>query len=287
MGRRPAIAAVALAGVLLAVMGAASGGTGGVQRDLTVKSVLGSVLLTIVAVVLLVSLVDLVLALARRHRGEEPSGANSASLLARLGALLAVAVLFGVVIGLSILLAHRGKPHHPNLLAGGAGPTRQVRAGKALPINTAASSITAFLLLAGGALFYFRRRIYALLHKRPGFTPLPPPVAGTSPAPAAPTPFPELPDPAAIGDPRLAVLAAYERFAALMGRRGRPRLPEETVFEYESRIALGGGPARRAAAELSDLFATARYSEAAVDEEARGRALNDLSEIERHLVAQP
>ncbi len=294
MGRRPAVAAIALAGLLLAVMAASSGtGAAGLERSLGVRSVLVSVVVTLAGLGLVAALYFLVSSLLRRGGGQEGEREKvPVPLAAKVAAVLLLAAMAAAVY-LIFSSLHPAHPRPPQA-AFGPGPQRaQPKAGKPVPFNGTASYLTAVVVVVAVALAAGRKRLALLLSHRRPFAPSDRQPAGP-PVPArweGPPARDALPDPAAIADPRLAVLAAYARFAALMELAGRPRRAPETVHEYESRLqdlaGLRRGGARAAAAELSELFATARYGSGPLDEAARARALGDLREIERQLAPSP
>lgn len=291
MRRRPAVVATALVGVLLAVMAAASGaGNGRLERSLGVRSVLVSVLLTLAGLAVVAGAGYAISLFLRRGGGEETTEEREP--VSRLAKAVLILALLLLGLGAYLLLASAHGAHPRAHLAGrGFGPrAAEHRGGRTVPFNGTASYLTVTIAVAALVLFGFRRRISALLRRARPFRPVVLEVSsGLPPRPAAGAPAQLLPDPNGIADPRLAVLAAYARFAALMSRAGRPRRQPETVFEYESRLAslpaLSAGAGRKAARELSRLFATARYSPARVDEDSRRQALEDLAVIESQLAA--
>lgn len=291
MRRRPAVAATALLGVVLAVMAASSGASGGSrEHSLAVRSVLASVVVTLAGLGLLAILVLMVRSLlARRGKGVERTKEKvPVPLILKMGALVLLAL---VVLALYFLFstAHGHRPRPAGLGASHAPPAPRRATGPLVPFDGTASFLTAVVGVGLFALLLLRKRLISL------FRPASPPLAHLQMAPSQPAGAPSgpvsqlpLPDPTSFADPRQAVLAAYARFSALMTRRGNPRKLAETVFEYENRLELPpetGKGAKLAAGELSDLFALARYSEAGIGEEDRRRAINHLAEIEQHLAA--
>jgi hypothetical protein len=88
-------------------------------------------------------------------------------------------------------------------------------------------------------------------------------------------------------DPRAAVLAAYARMEAALGRVDLGRRPSEAPREYLARFeaALGGG--RGPAERLTTLFERARFSPHAIGEPLRAEALDALTALRTELEATP
>ncbi len=79
-------------------------------------------------------------------------------------------------------------------------------------------------------------------------------------------------------DPRRAVIAAYARMEQALTSYGFPRRPSEAPYEYLHRVAReleAEGPV----AALTELFEVAKFSEHAVDETMRGRAIDALTAV--------
>lgn len=84
-------------------------------------------------------------------------------------------------------------------------------------------------------------------------------------------------------DPRQAVIHAYARMEHSLARSGLARQAQETPLEYLART-LGRIHASRAAlARLTDLFETARFSVATVDQRMRQEAEAALAELRREI----
>jgi hypothetical protein len=88
---------------------------------------------------------------------------------------------------------------------------------------------------------------------------------------------------AAGADPRLAVIAAYERMQAVLTTVGLAPQPFETPLEYLERALSRLDTSRRALTRLTDLFETARFSAHAVDVSMRGEAEGALSGLRAEL----
>lgn len=88
-------------------------------------------------------------------------------------------------------------------------------------------------------------------------------------------------------DARRAVIAAYARMEAVLGRNGLRRAPSETALEYLRRVLLGltsrGEPVRR----LTDLFEQAKFSAHAIDTGMKHDAIAALREIRGDLQGAP
>jgi hypothetical protein len=79
-------------------------------------------------------------------------------------------------------------------------------------------------------------------------------------------------------DPRRAVIAAYARMEQALTSYGFPRRPSEAPYEYLHRVAReleAEGPV----AALTELFEVAKFSEHAIDETMRGRAIDALTAV--------
>ncbi len=79
-------------------------------------------------------------------------------------------------------------------------------------------------------------------------------------------------------DPRRAVIAAYARMEQALTVYGLPRKPSEAPYEYLHRVAREL-EAERPVAALTELFEVAKFSEHAVDETMRGRAIDALTAV--------
>ena len=86
-------------------------------------------------------------------------------------------------------------------------------------------------------------------------------------------------------DPRRAVIAAYARMEQALTLYGFPRRPSEAPYEYLHRVAReleAEGPV----ASLTELFEVAKFSEHAVDEGMRGRAIDALTAVRAEVRAE-
>jgi hypothetical protein len=88
---------------------------------------------------------------------------------------------------------------------------------------------------------------------------------------------------AAGGDPRQAVITAYERMQAVLTAVGLAPQPFETPLEYLERALSRLDTSRRALTRLTDLFETARFSVHAVDVAMRSEAESALSGLRTEL----
>lgn len=81
-------------------------------------------------------------------------------------------------------------------------------------------------------------------------------------------------------DPRLAVQRAYARMEESLGEIELSRAPDETPTEFTARVlrVLGAGAA--AASDLTGLFEIARFSDHAMDEHDRRRAIASVRRVE-------
>jgi hypothetical protein len=85
-------------------------------------------------------------------------------------------------------------------------------------------------------------------------------------------------------DPRRAVVAAYARMEKALSAYGLPRRPAEAPYEYLRRIGREL-EAEEPVAALTELFEVAKFSEHAVDERMRGRAIDALTAVRREVRA--
>ena len=79
-------------------------------------------------------------------------------------------------------------------------------------------------------------------------------------------------------DPRRAVVAAYARMEQALSVFGLPRRPSEAPYEYLARAGRAIA-AEESVATLTDLFEVAKFSEHAVDEPMRERAIAALEAV--------
>jgi Domain of unknown function (DUF4129) len=163
----------------------------------------------------------------------------------------------------------------------GGKPSR-VKPEKPKPSNTGGASFDwtlgiglLGLLLVGGALYYVRVR------SRPPLKPLP--VAEDVKAELSAALSDAIDDLLNEPDARRAVIAAYARMEGVLARRGFPRHPAETPFEYLSRILLSLRVRESAVRELTDLFERAKFSPHEIDQAMKERAVSALVSVREDL----
>ncbi len=88
-------------------------------------------------------------------------------------------------------------------------------------------------------------------------------------------------------DARRAVIAAYARMEAVLGRNGFQRVPSETAIEYLRRILLGLTSRGDAVTRLTDLFQQAKFSKNEIDGTMKQDAISALREIREGLTGAP
>jgi hypothetical protein len=88
-------------------------------------------------------------------------------------------------------------------------------------------------------------------------------------------------------DARRAVIAAYARMEAVLGRHGLRRRPSETPFEYLQRILLGLTGRSAAVQRLTSLFEQAKFSRHEIDAAMKHEAIAALREIRDDLHGAP
>ncbi len=88
-------------------------------------------------------------------------------------------------------------------------------------------------------------------------------------------------------DARRAVIAAYARMEAVLGRNGFQRAPSETAIEYLRRILLGLTSRGDAVTRLTDLFQRAKFSKSEIDGTMKQDAIGALREIRDGLTGAP
>jgi uncharacterized protein DUF4129 len=81
-------------------------------------------------------------------------------------------------------------------------------------------------------------------------------------------------------DARLAVRRAYARMEESLGAIELSRAPDETPVEFTGRVLRVLGVSAAAASQLTDLFEIARFSEHAMDEDDRRRAIASVRRVE-------
>lgn len=84
-------------------------------------------------------------------------------------------------------------------------------------------------------------------------------------------------------DPRRAVVACYVAMTRAAAAAGAERSPSETPSEFLQRLLAALGASHSAAARLTSLFETARYTTKPVDEQLRGDAIRALGAVQREL----
>lgn len=88
-------------------------------------------------------------------------------------------------------------------------------------------------------------------------------------------------------DARRAVIAAYARMEAVLGRNGFQRVPSETAIEYLRRILLGLTSRGDAVTRLTSLFQQAKFSRNEIDGGMKQDAIGALREIRDGLTGAP
>jgi len=88
-------------------------------------------------------------------------------------------------------------------------------------------------------------------------------------------------------DARRAVIAAYARMEAVLGRNGFLRVPSETAIEYLRRVLLGLTSRGDAVTRLTALFEQAKFSQNAIDATMKQDAIGSLREIRDGLAGAP
>jgi Domain of unknown function (DUF4129) len=88
-------------------------------------------------------------------------------------------------------------------------------------------------------------------------------------------------------DARRAVIAAYARMEAVLGRNGFRRVPSETAIEYLRRILLELTSRGEAVTRLTALFQRAKFSRNVIDGAMKQEAIDALCEIRDGLTGAP
>ena len=88
-------------------------------------------------------------------------------------------------------------------------------------------------------------------------------------------------------DARRAVIAAYARMEAVLGRNGFQRVPSETAIEYLRRVLLGLTSRGDAVTRLTGLFQQAKFSKNEIDGAMKQAAIGALREIRTGLAGSP
>jgi hypothetical protein len=81
-------------------------------------------------------------------------------------------------------------------------------------------------------------------------------------------------------DPRLAVQRAYARMEESLGEIELSRARDETPTEFTARVLRVLGASAAAASDLTGLFEIARFSDHAMDEDDRRRAIESMRRVE-------
>ena len=81
-------------------------------------------------------------------------------------------------------------------------------------------------------------------------------------------------------DPRLAVQRAYARMEESLGEIELSRAPDETPTEFTARVLRVLGASAAGASDLTGLFEIARFSDHAMDEDDRRRAIAAVRRVE-------
>jgi hypothetical protein len=84
-------------------------------------------------------------------------------------------------------------------------------------------------------------------------------------------------------DARRAVIAAYARMEAVLGRHGRARRAAEAPYEYLARVLLDLRIRPSAVKELTDLFERAKFSAHQIDTSMKERAIAALVSVREDL----
>lgn len=88
-------------------------------------------------------------------------------------------------------------------------------------------------------------------------------------------------------DARRAVIAAYARMEAVLGRNGFQRVPSETAIEYLRRVLLGLTSRGDAVTRLTALFEQAKFSRNEIDGAMKQEAIGALRAIRNDLPGAP
>lgn len=296
VNRRRALAVASLGAALVAVWAAGSGTPGsGAASNRAVQSVVLSIAVPVVLAVSAAVAVALAIGVFSRRRPSEEEPEEEREPASRAIAILAILLAIAPMVLVVVLLL---TSHHHRLVQAPALPNavraqRPIASGKRVHLDSGVVSATAAMLAAGAALYLFRRRIRFLLHGSRRLAELPGPhelrpLAARSrmaevPAPAAAPAA----DPRDEGDPRRAIVLAYQRFVAAMSGAGFGRGESETPFEYCARLAAAPpgahAPVREASVGLTTLFSAARYSPEAPSGGDRAAAIDCLAAIEHEL----
>jgi heme/copper-type cytochrome/quinol oxidase subunit 2 len=139
----------------------------------------------------------------------------------------------------------------------------------------------ALVLLAGTAVYGIHR--WRTREPAPGLRGLEPAVAED----LAATISDAIDDLEAEPDARRAVIAAYARMEAVLGRNGFQRVPSETAIEYLRRILLGLTSRGDAVTQLTALFERAKFSRNEIDGAMKQEAIGALRAIRNDLSGVP
>jgi hypothetical protein len=245
-------------------------------------SIVQVVLVVCIAAFELIVVAALVVAPWRRMR---QAGKNGVPLqkFRRRSLLAMAAVPFGILLGLVVLLVVLLKRRPRPLAAAPPGIPRQHGLGAHLVTKVATVTVSeATVLAAAVALIAVAALVVVRARSRRRRVP-----ATTDPSAlsedltvALDESLAEL---AAGGDPRQAVIAAYERMQAVLAGVGLAPSEFETPLEYLERALTRLEASRRALARLTDLFETARFSVHPVDLRMRNEAETALSGLRAEL----
>ena len=104
--------------------------------------------------------------------------------------------------------------------------------------------------------------------------------------PPAEEPLPELGDPAAIADPRAAIIAAFARMEAELRLAELPRRRGEGPIEFTERIAATRPAFAQPVRRLARAYAPAKFSEHPIDAQMRRDALVALDALQQARAAE-
>ena len=286
MSRRGAFLAIALATGLFAVFAtAADASNARSAANGTAQSLLVSLAIPVAAFMVVMLLYGFLSTFTRPNRVGASVEASQASVWMKILALsIALAPLAALIIG--ILMSVHHAPARRGLTPTLARNTPAFRKVHVVPINRAVFGSSATVLFGLALLVIARGRLHGGWRGRATYAPeltgvtLSYPSSSASPAGTGPE---EPPDPRDEPDPRRSVLLAYRRFSLLMSRSGLGRIAYETPYEFARRVVGAGLDARHgerdATAELTSLFAAARYSEEPLSPTDRTNALACLDSI--------
>jgi hypothetical protein len=292
LGRRRAIAGLALLLLLLASLAGALADTTGGTASLRggAASVALSVAGTLVGLLVVVFAAAIVYAMAAKRVGPADSEAPVRSPFWR---GVTIALLMPIVIGIIVLL----RRHRPHRQAASIAPS-----SLHLPTTGSAHSAIHFVPAASGATIGFVALVVALvilsswLHaRRRGRhwdlleilrNPKEPThIIGPRSPLAQSLATVCVPDPEEETDPRRAVVAAYVAMTHAAADAGAERRGAETPSEFLQRLLAALGASQDAARRLTFLFETARYSSKPFGETLRADAIGALRQVQDELAS--